>query len=75
MFFFLLYFSVRNNTLGSYKVFFLYISSQFNFWLDFENRSANLEQIRKKNWESKSGSIIVIAIRAYKWHSMKNIDD
>jgi len=74
MFFFLLYFSVRNNTLGSYKVVFSLYLIPVNFWLDFKNRSANLEQIRKK-LGIKSGSIIVIAIRAYKWHSMKNIDD
>lgn len=45
--FFSFFFSVRNNTLGSYK-FFFYISSQFIFWLDFEIRSVNLEPKKKK---------------------------
>jgi len=53
MFFFLLYFSVRNNTLGSYKGFFSLYLIPVYFWLDFENRSANLEQIRKKTGNQK----------------------
>ena len=54
--FFFLYFSVRNNTLGSYKVVFFFISHPSLFsGLTSKNRFANLEQIRKKTGNQKAG--------------------
>lgn len=59
--------SVRNNTIGSYTFFFLIQV----FWLDTKNRSVNLEKPGIKQREEYYSN----RIRAYKWHSMKNIDD